>query len=117
MKSAVSLQLKNERNSTTSRAPPLLAILFAGSGCAALIYEIIWYQLLEFVVGSTAISLGVLLATFMGGLCIGRVAFPRLSVLRRYHPLLVFSGIELGIAACGLLVWYGMPLVDHLYVA
>ena len=30
------------------------------SGCAALIYEIVWYQLLQLVIGSTAVSLGVL---------------------------------------------------------
>ena len=29
----------------------LLTSLFFGSGCAALIYEIVWYQLLEFVIG------------------------------------------------------------------
>jgi spermidine synthase len=96
---------------------PLLAILFAGSGCAALIYEIIWYQLLEFVIGSTTVSLGVLLATFMGGLCIGSVTLPRIAALRRYHPLRVFAAIELGIGICGLLVWWGMPLVDRVYLA
>jgi spermidine synthase len=98
-------------------ALPLLALLFACSGCAALIYEIVWYQLLEFVIGSTAVSLGVLLATFMGGLCIGSVALPRIAALCRYHPLRVFAAVELGIGICGLLVWWGMPLVDRLYLA
>jgi spermidine synthase len=45
---------------------PALVLLFAGSGCAALIYQIVWLQLLQLVVGSSAISLAVLLATFMG---------------------------------------------------
>jgi spermidine synthase len=40
---------------------PIL-VLFAGSGCAALIYEIVWFQLLQLVIGSTAVSLGLLLA-------------------------------------------------------
>src|SRR6266545_1642038 len=48
---------------------PLLLLLFVGSGCAALIYEIVWFQLLQLVIGSTAVSLGVLLGTFMGGMC------------------------------------------------
>ena len=39
----------------------LLILLFAGSGAAALIYEIVWFQLLQLVIGSTALSLGVLL--------------------------------------------------------
>ena len=44
---------------------PLL-LLFAASGCAALIYEIVWFQLLQLVIGSSAVSLGLLLAAYMG---------------------------------------------------
>ena len=39
---------------------PVMFLLAAGSGAAALIYEIIWFQLLELVIGSSAVSLGVL---------------------------------------------------------
>jgi spermidine synthase len=95
---------------------PALLLLFAASGCSALIYEIVWYQLLQLVVGSTAVSLGVLLATFMGGLCIGSVLLPRV-VLQARHPLRVYAFIELGIALCGILVLIGMPLVSSVYVA
>src|SRR5689334_37488 len=49
----------------TRRHLPLLLLLFVGSGCSALIYEIVWFQLLQLVIGSTAVSLGVLLGTFM----------------------------------------------------
>jgi spermidine synthase len=56
---------------------PLLLLCF-GSGAAALIYEVVWFQLLELVIGSTAVSLGVLLATFMGGMCLGSLILPRL---------------------------------------
>jgi tetratricopeptide (TPR) repeat protein len=44
----------------------LFELLLAGSGCAALIYEIVWLQLLQLVIGSSAISLGLLLAAYMG---------------------------------------------------
>ena len=50
---------------------PLLLLLFLGSGCAALIYEIVWFQLLQFVIGSSAVSIGVLLGTFMGLIAAG----------------------------------------------
>src|SRR5258708_921884 len=40
---------------------PVLLALFVGSGCAALIYEVVWFQLLQLVIGSSAVSLGVLL--------------------------------------------------------
>ena len=56
---------------------PLLLLLFIGSGCAALIYEIVWFQLLQLVIGSSAVSLGVLLGTFMGGMCLGSLLLPR----------------------------------------
>ena len=56
---------------SSRRFMPALLLLFVGSGCAALIYEIVWFQLLQLVIGSSAISLGVLLGTFMGGMCLG----------------------------------------------
>jgi len=96
---------------------PALILLFAASGCSALIYEIIWYQLLQLVIGSTAVSLGVLLATFMGGLCIGSVLLPRVVLQDSRHPLRIYAFIELGIALCGILVLIGMPLVSSVYVA
>ena len=96
---------------------PLLLLLFAGSGCSALIYEIVWYQLLQLVIGSTAVSLAVLLATFMGGLCLGSMALPRILSVRRQHPLRVYALVEMGIGICGILVLFGMPLVDQVYVA
>src|ERR1051326_2281797 len=96
---------------------PLLVLLFAGSGCSALIYEIVWYQFLQLVIGSSAVSLGVLLATFMGGLCLGSLWFPRLLRAQRQHPLAVYAKVEFGIAICGIAALAGMPLVDGVYSA
>ena len=96
---------------------PLLMILFAASGCAALVYEIVWYQMLQLVIGSTAISLGVLLATFMGGLCLGSLALPRYFKRKQHHPLRVYGAIEVGIGICAILVRIFMPLVDWIYVS
>ena len=55
---------------------PLLVLLLAGSGCAALIYEFVWFQLLQLVIGSSGVSLGLLLAAYMGGLCAGSILSP-----------------------------------------
>ena len=60
------------------RLLPALLLLFVGSGCAALIYEVVWFQLLELVIGSSAVSMAVLLGTFMGGMCLGSLLLPRL---------------------------------------
>jgi|SRR5271157_1597247 len=100
-----------------SRFLPVLLLLFAASGCAALIYEIVWYQLLQLAIGSTAVSLGVLLATFMGGLCAGSLLLPRILARRWRHPLLVYALIEAGIGVCGILVLIGMPLIGGIYSA
>ena len=93
---------------------PVLFVLFVGSGCAALIYEVVWLQILQLVIGSTAVSLGVLLGTFMGGMCAGSLLLPRLVSARR-HPLRVYALLELGVGAVGLLVLFGMPHVEHVY--
>lgn len=100
----------------TRRFLPLLLLMFAGSGCAALIYEIVWFQLLEFVIGSSAVSLGLLLAVYMGGLCLGSLALPRLASESR-HPLRVYALLEAGVGIFGLLVYFGMPAVTRIYAA
>jgi spermidine synthase len=95
---------------------PVLLVLFVGSGCAALIYEIVWFQLLQLVIGSSAVSLGVLLGTFMGGMCLGSLLLPRLVPATR-HPLRVYAVLELGIGAIGVVALFGMPAVDQVYTA
>src|ERR1051326_4257699 len=87
---------------------PLLLVLFVGSGCAALIYEIVWFQLLELAIGISAISLAVVLGTFMGGMCIGSLGLAR-ALSRRRHPLRVYALLEAGIGALGLLELVCIP--------
>src|SRR5207248_9878509 len=87
----------------TSRALPWMTVLFVGSGCAALIYEVVWFQMLQLVIGSSAVSLGVLLGRFMGGMCLGSLLLAR-WIHSRIHPLRVYAGLEIGIGAYGLLI-------------
>ena len=79
----------------------MLLLLSFGSGCAALIYEIVWFQLLQLVIGSSAVSLGMLLGVFMGGLCVGSVTFPRF-LSRGPDPLRVYALLEFGIGKAAL---------------
>jgi spermidine synthase len=101
---------------TSGRVLPLLLIMFIGSGCSALIYEVVWFQLLELVIGSSTVSLGILLGTFMGGMCLGSLLFSRL-VSRKLHPLRVYAFMELGIGAIALLLLFAMPLINSVYTA
>ena len=94
----------------------MLLLLFVGSGCAALIYEIVWFQMLELFVGSSSVSIGVLLGTFMGGMCLGSFLLPRI-ISPRQHPLRVYALLELGIGAIGLLLLVVMPLVGRVYTS
>ena len=95
---------------------PLVLCFFVGSGLAALIYEIVWFQLLEFVVGSTAVSLAVLLGTFMGGMCLGSLAFARI-IPASLHPLRVYAAMEFGIGVIAIVVLYFLPAAADLYAS
>ena len=95
---------------------PVLLLLFVGSGCAALIYEIVWFQMLELFVGSSSVSIGVLLGTFMGGMCLGSFLLPRF-ISPRHHPLKVYALLEIAIGVIGLLLLFVLPLVGHVYTA
>src|SRR5215203_4932843 len=98
------------------RFMPALLLLFVGSGCAALVYEIVWFQLLQLVIGSSAISLGVLLGTFMGGMCLGSLLLPR-YIGSEQHPLRIYAYLELGIGALALLILFGMPVLSSAYTS
>jgi spermidine synthase len=95
---------------------PALLLLFAASGCAALIYELVWFQMLRQLIGASAASLAVVLASFMGGICLGALAFPR-WVPGAHPPLRVYALLEAGICAIGVLLLGLLPLVGKLYLA
>src|SRR5262249_52982732 len=84
----------------SSRYLPPILLLFMGSGCAALIYEIVWFQVLQLVVGASAISLAVLLGTFMGGMFAGSLLLPR-YVSPAQHPLAAYAKLEVMIGCFG----------------
>ena len=94
----------------------LLPLLFVGSGCAALIYEIVWFQLVELVIGSSAVSLGVLLGTFMGGMCLGSLLLPRWSP--ESAPTAASTRCSKPESACSA-CWcsFGLPPLGNLYAS
>ncbi len=94
---------------------PALLVLFLGSGCAALIYELVWFHVLRLVIGSSSISIAALLVSFMGGMALGSLMFPRL-VPGAWHPLRVYAGIELAIGAIGLVLLVALPTAQAVYV-
>jgi len=103
-------------SSAIDRVLPAMLALFVGSGAAALIYEVVWFQMLQLSLGSSSVSLGVLLGVFMGGMCLGSWLFPK-KVDATHHPLKVYAYLELGIGLCGLLVLFIVPLLGGVYAA
>ena len=93
-----------------------LLVLFAASGCAALIYQVVWFQLLSFAIGASALSLGVLLPTYLGGLCIGSLLLPR-YISRTAHPLRVLGALELTVGALGIVALFAIPALGNVYSA
>ncbi|MBI3416090.1 MAG: fused MFS/spermidine synthase [Verrucomicrobia bacterium] len=108
--------MESDESSRCQRGKAWLLLLFVGSGCAALIYEIVWFQLLQLVIGLTNVSLGLLLGIFMGGMCLGSLFLPRLISPKR-HPLRVYALLELGIAVIGVAILFLLPWVSDLYTA
>ncbi|MCC7416942.1 MAG: fused MFS/spermidine synthase [Acidobacteria bacterium] len=77
---------------------------YAGSGAAALIYEVAWTRLLTLQLGHTVAAASTVLAAFMGGLALGAAVAGRFSDsaltaaaharrLRRYAALEIFVAI------------------------
>src|SRR5690606_31628382 len=99
-----------------ARGRNALLPLFIVSGCAALIYEVVWYQSLALVIGSSAVSMAVVLATYMGGMGLGSLVYLRWRG-RFGHPLRIYAQLELLIAVFALLVLYVVPWAGGLYTA
>ncbi len=93
----------------------LLLILFAGSGFSALIYEIVWFQLLQLTIGGTTVSLAVLLTAYMGGLCLGSLGLSRLRT--NWSFLGVYAALEFGVALFGIAVLPLISLLNRIYFA
>ena len=83
----------------------ILVTLFFFSGCAGLIYEVVWTRMLTDVVGSTAISMTVVFSVFLAGLAVGALVFGRMRA-RGAEALRLYALMELGIGMSALLATY-----------
>ena len=89
------------------RRGPFL-ILFAVSGAAALIYEVVWTRLLTLHMGHGLAAASAVLAAFMGGLAAGAGAAGRYAgTLPPRRALTFYAALEIAIAVLAVL----MPLL------
>ena len=92
-----------------------LLVLFFASGCAALIYETVWFYLVQLVVGASSLSVAVLLCAFMGGMALGSWLLPKLTP-KGTHPLKVVAALEAGIAIFGIAIPIALPYIQQFYL-
>ena len=96
------------------RRGPFL-FLFAVSGAAALIYEVVWTRLLTLQMGHGIAAASTVLAAFMGGLAVGAaVAGRRGGRLTPERALTVYAGLELAIGVLALLLPVALTAVRPL---
>ena len=85
-----------------NRLRRLLLVAYALSGCAALVYEVVWTRLLTLHLGHSASAVSTVLAAFMGGM--GAGALVGGAALRRpaARALRIYAGLEGVVAVCAL---------------
>jgi len=99
------------------RRGPFLFV-FAVSGAAALIYEVVWTRLLTLHMGHGLAAASAVLAAFMGGLAAGAGAAGRVAGrLPPRRALHIYAGLELAVAALALLLPVALIAVRPLLAA
>ncbi|MCP4592633.1 MAG: hypothetical protein GY842_18015 [bacterium] len=90
-------------------------VCFLVSGLSALVYEVVWQRMLTLVLGVSTWSIAAVLTAYMAGLALGAWAFGRVAD-RSSNAARLYGGIELAIAAAGLLVTYSINPLLSAYV-
>ena len=97
----------------------VLYLLIFLSGCAGLIYQIVWHKYLSILLGAQARATAVVLAIFLGGISLGYGFFGRWSRYKNWNLLMVYSFVELALGfwaySFRFLFHLGLPLTSHLY--
>ncbi len=94
----------------TSRKTLLMpALLLFISGTAALIYQVLWIKQLSLVIGVEVYAITTGISAFFAGLALGGLLFGRFAD-RLVKPLLLYAGLEVGVAVLGVATTLGLSL-------
>ena len=91
-----------------------LALLFFLSGFTGLIYQVLWVRRFTHVMGSSSVSVSVVIAAFMGGLFLGAVVLARLLHRCRVE-LRWYAALEGLIGVWGLFFVWAFPHLADAY--
>ncbi len=93
----------------------LVYLLFLLSGATALAYQVTWVRNVTLIFGTSYQATSIVLAAFMGGLCIGGFLFGHLTD-RIERPLRTYALLEIAIAAYALVLPTLLSAIDSIYV-
>lgn len=88
----------SEPSTTGLPVAVVAAVLFAVSGCAGLVCEVVWVRLLGLAFGHTVYAASAVLTAFMAGLALGSYAGARWQPRDARHALRLFAVVHLGLA-------------------
>ncbi len=91
-----------------------LLVLFFLSGCAGLLYEVVWVRMFSRIVGGTNYAIAIVLGAYMGGLALGSILFGRIADKGR-DELRIFAILELAIGITAIVLTLALPNLGPLY--
>jgi spermidine synthase len=101
--------------SSAARTPWALYAIFFVSGCAGLVYQVMWTRSFGLVFGSSTRAAAVVLAAFFLGMAIGNWAGGRFAEGARAAALRRYAWLELAIAGAALAVLAWLALYHGVY--
>ncbi|MBE0514622.1 fused MFS/spermidine synthase [Sulfurimonas sp.] len=110
MKQFRQLSIEDSSKASLSMVDWTLSIFLLLSGASALIYQVLWVRLLTLSIGSTSVSISIVLSVFFLGLGVG--SYFAASLIKKFkNPLKVYIVVEAGIALSAILI---LPLLLNL---
>lgn len=94
----------------------ILCFIFFLSGASALIFELLWFQLIGLAFGSSVWAASIVLASFMGGLALGN-GLAAFHGYRIKFPLRFYAFLEVLIAICGFCLIVALPHLTNIFVS
>ena len=88
--------------------PRILSALFFLSGCAALLFETLWFRQAGLAFGNSVWASSLVLASFMAGLALGNAWMAR-SGDRIRHPVRFYAGLEAAVGLGGVTLVLVLP--------
>lgn len=100
-----------------SGARLLASLLFFATGALGLGYQLIWIKKAALIVGGSQLALSTVVTSFFMGLALGSLFVGRHLRSRRWSPLVVYAGFEVGVGLYALAFPATFGLVESAYGA